>query len=85
MMSFLGFKVRVGSLNSTWHVCVTCSLRFTSGVTPAELLVASVAAELDLFHLPASRHGWGSRPGPILPQRNALLTELCRLGYIPLS
>ena len=27
-------------------VCVTCSLRFTSGVTPADLLVASMAAEL---------------------------------------
>ena len=29
---------------------VTCSLRFTSGVTPADLLVASMAAELSLPH-----------------------------------
>ena len=29
---------------------ITCSLRFTSGVTPADLLVSSMAAELSLPH-----------------------------------
>ena len=43
----LGFKTRVGSFICAWqrHICVTCSLRFTSGVTPANLLVASMTAK----------------------------------------
>ena len=32
-----------------WDIHATCSLRFTSGVTPADLLVASMAAELFSF------------------------------------
>ena len=31
-------------------VCVTCSLRFTSGVTPTNLMVASITAEPSLPH-----------------------------------
>ena len=46
-MSPLGFKTRVvGSLIHAWQrVHVRCSLRFTSGATPANLLAASMAAE----------------------------------------
>ena len=40
--SFIG---RVSSLMNVLHICVTPSLRFTSGVTPADLLVASIAAK----------------------------------------
>ena len=50
----LGFKARVGStlfeLSGGIHVTLTCSLRFTSGVTPADLLAASMAAEPSLSH-----------------------------------
>ena len=47
-MSSLGFKARVGSALFTLDggVHVTCSLRFTSGTTPADLMEASMAAEL---------------------------------------
>ena len=45
-MSSLGFKARVGNLIFGGGVCVTYSLRFTSGVTPANLLSASITAEL---------------------------------------
>ena len=47
VMSPLGFKARVGSalLALGRGVCVTCSLRFTSGATPADLLAASMAAK----------------------------------------
>ena len=44
------FKARVGSLLPGRGVYVTYSLRFTSGETPADLLVASMAAELSLPH-----------------------------------
>ena len=72
---------------------VTHSLRFTSGVTPADLLAASMAAEPSLPHTckalviiktgsyHAATHSVRSgRP-------NALPTELTRLGYVlrPLS
>ena len=60
--------------------CVTSSLRFTSGVTPADLLAASNGSWANLFHIPVSRHWWGSKLRPIVPQINALPTELCRIG-----
>ena len=46
-MSALGFKSIVGSLICAWwrHMCYT-SLRFTSGVTPTDLLAASMASKL---------------------------------------
>ena len=73
-MSPLSLKVRVGSLIGTWqrHICVTCfPPRFISGATPSDLLVASIAAEP------------GSKPGSVMPQTNALPTELYRLGSQP--
>ena len=39
-LSALGFRARVGR-----GLHVTCSLRVTSGVTPANLLLASMAAK----------------------------------------
>ena len=47
-------------------ICITHSLKFACGATPADLL--------------AARHWWGSNGRPIVPQTNALPTELCRLG-----
>ena len=48
-MSPLGLKARVSSLIRVCRgVCVTCPLRFTFGVTRADLLAASMAAELSL-------------------------------------
>ena len=43
----LGFKARVGNLIYAWqrHTCYS-SMRFTTGVTPADLLAASMAAKL---------------------------------------
>ena len=44
----LGFQARLGSLICTGGgggVCATCSLRFTSVVTPADLLAAGMATE----------------------------------------
>ena len=45
---------------SSGGTCVTFSLKFSSGVTPADVLVASMTVEPFLFHLPAGRHFWGS-------------------------
>ena len=52
MTSPLGFKTRVGSalFELGRGICVTHSLRFTSDVTPADLLVASMAAKPSLPH-----------------------------------
>ena len=49
---------------------VTHSPMFTSGVTPTNLLAASMAT-----HVPASRNWWASKPGTIFRQ-------LFRLGLI---
>ena len=67
---------------------VTCSLRFTSGVTPADLLVASKAAEPSLPHTCKALVGLkpGSYHATVHSVRSgrpdALLTELFRLGYL---
>ena len=44
---------------------VTCYLRFTSGVIPADLLAAS-----GLFYIPVGRHWLGSKLGSIVLQTN---------------
>ena len=60
---------------------VTCSLRFTSGVTPANLLVACMAVELiSSTYLWPGIGGGGLNGRPIAPQANALPTELCQLA-----
>ena len=57
-------------------ICVTCSLRFTCGVTPANLLAASMVAE-PLF----STYLWlgigGAQTGDLSCHRQ----RLCRLSY----
>ena len=35
----------------------------------------------DLFHIPATRHWWGSKVRSIVPRGKTLPTELCPLGY----
>ena len=57
-------------------VCVTCSLRFTSGATPADMLAA------ELFSSTYLQVGIGRlETRTYLPQANALPTELCRLVW----
>ena len=47
VMSPLGFKARVDSFICTWWKCICYTfLRFTSGATPADVLVTSMAAKL---------------------------------------
>ena len=63
VMSPLGFKARVDSLICAWLrcVCATCSLRFIFGVTPADLLVDSMAAEpISSMYLQAGIGGAGN-------------------------
>ena len=65
---------------------ITCSLRFTSGATPADLLVASMVAEPSLPHTCKALVGLetGSYHATTYSVRSgrpeALLTELSRLG-----
>ena len=52
-MSPLSFKARVANLICAWlrRICyITCSLRFTSGVTSPDLFVTSMVAEPSLLH-----------------------------------
>ena len=62
-------------------ICVTHLLRFTSGATPADLLGRQHGSQADLFYISVSRDWWGSKPGPIMSQMNALLIELYQLGF----
>ena len=88
MTSSLGFKARVGSALFELSGCihVTCSLRFTSGVTPADLLAASMAAELSLPHTCKALVGletgnYHAATHSVKSGRpDALPTELSRLG-----
>ena len=79
-MSPLGFKLHRG-------VRVTHSLRFTSGVTPADLLVANMAAKPSLPHTCETLVGLetGSYHATAQCVRSGrpdtLPTELSRLGY----
>ena len=81
MTSPLGFKARVGSLIHPY------SLRFTSGVTPTNLLAASMAAEPSLPHTCKALVGLetGSYHATVHSVRSgrsdALPTELSRLGF----
>ena len=77
-----GFQSQNGfCLICTWqrHMSnITCSLRLTSGATPADLLVASMAAE-PISSTYLRRHLWESNRRPLAPLANAQPTELCRL------
>ena len=44
-----------------------------------------LGGQADLFYILASRHWWGSKLVPIMPQTNAPPSELWRLGYCFLS
>ena len=67
------FKARVGSLILTWFKCMCYTF-------PAIHLRCDTCWPSDLFPIPVSRHWWDSKPWPIMPQTNYLLTELCQLG-----
>ena len=75
VMSVLGFKARVDPLACMLHH-LHCNriLRFTSGVTPADLLAASMAAESI-----SSTYLWAGLGGA---QNQDLPTELCWLGLL---
>ena len=65
------------------YLCVThYSLRFTSGVTPINLLIPSVTARPISSTYSWAVIGQGSRLGPITPQKNAVTTELCQPSQI---
>ena len=83
VMSPLGFKVRVGSLIYTWwrHTCYTFT-EIHLWCNTCGPLSSQHGSWADLFHVPASRHWWDSKPGPIVPQVNALLTEMCQFSCI---
>ena len=51
MMSALGFKARVDSLTCASSPAYNIFLRFTSGATTVDLLVASMAAKLFRPHI----------------------------------
>ena len=79
VMSPLGFKARVGSLIRTWqrHACymfpeihIWCDTCWPLSVQHG--------SQANLFHIPATRHWWGSNGRVITPQANALPTELCQ-------
>ena len=65
-----GFQSQNGfSLIHTWQSRmsnITCSLRFTSGATPADLLVASMAAK-PISSTYLQRHWWESNGRPLAP------------------
>ena len=85
-----GFKARVGSalfkLSGGKHCYVTHSLRFTSGVTPADLLVASMVTEPSLPHTCKALVGFETRSYHATTHSvrsgrpDALLTELSWLS-----
>ena len=74
LVSLLGFKSRVGSLIHALQ-SHTYSLNFTFGVTPADLLASSMAAEPFSF-MYLGRHWWGLKPGSIM----SLLSQDVRPG-----
>ena len=79
----LGFKARVGSLIHTWQRCM-CYIfsKIHLWCNTCQPLGGLHGSWANLFHVPASRHWWGLKTGPIALQANVLPTELCRLGYI---
>ena len=87
-MSPLGFKARVGSLiHAWWRLHVTRSLRFTSGVTPADLLAASMEAEPSLPHTCEALVGlktgsyYAATHSVRSDRPDALPTEVSRFGF----
>ena len=81
VMSPLGFKARVGSFIHTWQrcMCYVCPEIHLCCDT-CQPLGSQHGSRADLFHVPDSRHCWSLKLGPIMPQTNALPTELCWLG-----
>ena len=89
-MPALCFKARVDSLAYILSPAYNGFLRFTSGVTPADLLAASMAAEP--FHSPTCVQvfmGFKSRikcASASCDKTDALPTKLCLLGnFVPFS
>ena len=77
----LGFKARVGSIICTWqmHTCNTFH-EIDLWCDTCQALGGQHANQGDLFHIPVSRHWWGSKLGSLMAQTNALLIKLYLLG-----
>ena len=77
VMSPLGFKARVGSLICTWQRCICYTFpEIHLWCDTFQPLGNQHGSQADLFHIPVTRHWWGSNRRPIAKQVNALPTEL---------
>ena len=67
VMSPLGFKARVGSLIRTWWGCTYYTfLEIHLLCITCWPLGSQHGSWAILYHVPVSRHWWGSKPGPIM-------------------
>ena len=88
VMSPLGFKAKVGSLIHIWCRCMCYIFNEIHLWCDTCHHGGQYGSQAVLFHIPVSRHWWGSKPESIvspLPhchQADALLTELSWLGQI---
>ena len=70
-MSALGVKATGAALFALGRgICVTCSLRFTAGVIPADLLVRLKTGI------------YCAATASVCNQANTMPTELCRIGFL---
>ena len=76
----------VGSLIYVWqrHMCYTFP-EIHLWCDTCQHLGGQHGSRVNLFYMPVSRHWWGPKLRPIVPQMNALLTEQSRLSSCFLS
>ena len=77
LVTSLGFKTRVDSLVEVYVLHLPEIYLWCDTCWP---LGGQHGSQADLFHIPVSKHWWGSKLRPIMLQTNALLTELCWFG-----
>ena len=68
IMSPQGFKVRVGSLILNWQRC----MRYMFPEIHLWCYTCHTGCQVDLFHIPTTRHWWDSNGRPIAPQATPL-------------
>ena len=67
----MSFKARVGSLIGAWWRC-TCYMfpEIHPWCDTCQPFGSQYNSQANLFHIPVSRHWWGSKLGPIILQTN---------------